>query len=273
MWTWFSAIFVASLLGSFHCVCMCGPIAIWSGRASENGRATMMFSRVAGYHLGRLSTYLVLGAAAGFVGSIFGRIGEAAGVQSAAAKLVGLLMVVMGAQRLVRLCRGRSSAAYVPQFVERWSSWTSKTVAGLRPRISKLPIAIRTASIGAVTVLLPCGWLYLFVLLAAGSGSLGSSLLLMLAFWLGTLPALSALMAGALRLDAMTSRMMPRLTSVIGAVVLILFGLHTATGRASADLQSLEQRLASFKSKATTSPLLSLETMVNEPLPCCQHVK
>ena len=77
MWTWLTAIFFASLLGSFHCVCMCGPIAIWSGRASENGRATMMFSRVAGYHLGRLSTYLVLGAAAGFVGSIFSRISEA----------------------------------------------------------------------------------------------------------------------------------------------------------------------------------------------------
>ena len=273
MWTWFSAIFIASLLGSFHCVCMCGPIAIWSGSASERGRATMVFSRIAGYHLGRLFTYLILGAVAGFIGGIFGQIGEAAGVQSAAAKLVGLLMVVIGAQRLVRLWRGPSSAAYVPAFVGRWSSWISKTVAGLRPRIAKLPMAIRTASIGAVTVLLPCGWLYLFVLLAAGSGSIGSSLLLMLAFWLGTLPALSALMAGALRLDAMTGRVIPRLTAVIGAAVLILFGLHTATGRASADLQSLEHRLASLKSETPSSSLEPLETMMNEPLPCCQHVK
>ncbi len=273
MWTWFSAIFVASLLGSFHCVCMCGPIAIWSGQASESGRATMMFSRVAGYHLGRLLTYLVLGAVAGVVGGIFGRIGEAAGVQSAAAKVVGFLMVMIGTLRLIRLWRGPSSAIYVPPFVGRWSSWIFKTVAGLRPRIAKLPIAIRAAFIGAVTVLLPCGWLYLFVLLAAGSGSIGSSLLLMFAFWLGTLPALSALMAGALRLDATTGRMMPGLTSIVGAAVLILFGLHTATGRASADLQSLEQRLMILKSGESTSSVVSLESIFKEPLPCCQHVK
>jgi sulfite exporter TauE/SafE len=273
MWTWFSAIFVASLLGSFHCVCMCGPIAIWSGRASDSSRATTMLSRVAGYHLGRLLTYLVLGALAGVVGGLFGRIGEAAGVQSAAAKLVGILMVLVGAQRLVRLWRGPSAVLSAPQFVGRLSSWIAKSVASLRPRIAKLPIAIRSASIGAVTVLLPCGWLYLFVLLAAGSGSVQSSMLLMLAFWLGTLPALSALVAGALRFDAISGRSMPRLMPTVGAAVLILFGLHTATGRANADLQTLETRLASFQADEPESLLVPLESLVREPLPCCHDVK
>ncbi len=68
MFTLLVAIFVASLLGSFHCVCMCGPIAIWNSAAGSKDAARSMLDkwqaakRMIAYHFGRLLTYTVLGA-------------------------------------------------------------------------------------------------------------------------------------------------------------------------------------------------------------------
>ena len=45
---------------------------------------------------------------------------------------------------------------------------------------------------GLLTALLPCGWLYLFALFAAGTGSWLSGSVVMIAFWLGSVPALVA---------------------------------------------------------------------------------
>ena len=56
------AVFVASILGSTHCVTMCGPIAITVNNSS--GYMSL-------YHIGRLIGYLTLGILAGFIGEAF----------------------------------------------------------------------------------------------------------------------------------------------------------------------------------------------------------
>ncbi|MGB3364863.1 MAG: sulfite exporter TauE/SafE family protein, partial [Thermodesulfobacteriota bacterium] len=56
------AVFVASILGSTHCVTMCGPIAITVNNSS--GYMSL-------YHVGRLISYLILGALAGLLGEAF----------------------------------------------------------------------------------------------------------------------------------------------------------------------------------------------------------
>ena len=87
MLTLAGAIFLASLLGSMHCVGMCGPLALW---ATGGGRSR---TSVVAYHLGRLTTYLSAGLAAGVLGTALTIGGNAAGLQSLAATLAGGLLV------------------------------------------------------------------------------------------------------------------------------------------------------------------------------------
>jgi sulfite exporter TauE/SafE len=115
---------------------------------------------------------------------------------------------------------------------------------------------------GLLTTWLPCGWLYLFVLVAAGTGGVVSALVVMAAFWVGTLPALTALVVGARSLSPRLRFALPFLASLL----LILTGLYTATGRASADLSSIMPPAIDPQVNAT-----SLIGLAEEPLPCCQE--
>ncbi len=142
-------------------------------------------------------------------------------------------------------------------------------IASFRPRLAKLPAFYRSLGIGAITVLLPCGWLYLFVIFAAGTGAVLPAIAVMSAFWLGTLPSLTALVMGTIHARQVSNWGGPKLLPFIGACVLILFGSHTATGRATADLKSFESRItAQFSQSGLSSELV--KSVQNEPLPCCQ---
>jgi sulfite exporter TauE/SafE len=224
-----------------------------------------------GYHVGRLLTYVILGAIAGVAGKAIGLIGDGAGIQSASARLAGGLMILIGVWRLSSLWKKKATSSF--GLLNQISSHIAKTVAGLRPHLAKLPITARSIGIGAVTVLLPCGWLYLFVLFAAGSGSVSSAIGVMAAFWLGTIPSLVAMVSGSLQLNHASRQALPRFMPAIGAMVLILFGAHTATGRASADLRQLESRIGSVIADQNQSRIDVIQAIQSQPLPCCQNAK
>ncbi len=273
MFAWLSAVFLASLLGSFHCVCMCGPIAIWSSgsTASATQRKIPAIARITGYHLGRLLTYTVLGVIAGLAGSAFGQIGSLFGIQASAARLVGVLMIVMGIGRVIWLVRGTTS--WKPSFIglAKISNSIASTVASIRPHVLKLPLSLRSVATGALTVLLPCGWLYLFVLVAAGGGSVRAAILLMFAFWLGTVPALVALVAGSLKFVSLSRGSTPWLMPTIGAITLVVCGWFTATGRAAADLSSLGSRGRWLSSEIQVEPSKRIHLLTSGSLPCCEN--
>ena len=63
----FPLIFVTGLMGSSHCMGMCGPFAILLG-ASTQKCWTAAIKRQLLYSLGRIFTYAILGAFAGYVG-------------------------------------------------------------------------------------------------------------------------------------------------------------------------------------------------------------
>ncbi len=285
MLTLLFAIFVASLLGSFHCVCMCGPIAIWNSAASGNSTTRTMAEkwqsarRMTAYHLGRLFTYTFLGATAGLIGQTMSQLGEFAGIQSAAARIAGAVMIAMGLKRLWTILQpkgqGRGvtpSARMEPESsIDRKRSFSQRiaqNIAAARPYLAKLSPFYRSLGIGAVTVLLPCGWLYLFVIFAAGTGAVLPAIAVMAAFWLGTLPSLTALVMGALQARAVDGLGWPKLVPILGALVLIIFGSHTATGRAAADLKSFESRITSKLGHASSTTEF-IQSAQHEPLPCC----
>jgi len=257
MWMMVSAIAAASLLGSMHCVGMCGPLAIWSCGGTENHSRKKLWLLGSLYHGGRLVTYVVAGAVAGMVGSVVDWGGEAVGIQLAAARAVGGIMIFLGVLQLL-------SQLGILQRRKVGTSTTGvgRVLAYLRPRVVRLPFSGRALLTGMLTTLLPCGWLYLFAMFAAGSGSVQRAVLIMAAFWVGTLPALIGVVAGTRLLSIRFQYAVP----AVAAVLMIFTGCYTASGRGFNDLDSL----IGIEQQAKQADASDL---TNATLPCCRHHK
>ncbi|EMI58372.1 sulfite exporter TauE/SafE family protein [Rhodopirellula sallentina] len=230
MWILITAVVTASLMGSMHCVGMCGPLAIWASGAGERASRMQIVSSTSLYHIGRLITYTIAGLIAGGIGSLVDVGGQTLGFQLAAARVAGSLMVLIGAWKLGTMLFASKIAATGPT-----PSKIGGVLVKLRPYIFSLPPSARALTVGMLTTLLPCGWLYLFALVAAGTGSVLMGGVTMAAFWVGTVPALTALIAGTQTLSHEFVRVVP----VVTALLLIVTGGITASGRGFAKLSSL----------------------------------
>ncbi|TWT82666.1 hypothetical protein CA13_41290 [Planctomycetes bacterium CA13] len=250
MFTLGMAVFVASLIGSLHCIGMCGPLALWvtGGGAS---RAT-----ITSYHLGRLATYMIAAVAAGILGAAVSFGGDMVGFQSAAAKVAGILLVLVGLYRLA-LLHPRLSGFVTPS---SGPSTVASVLQKAKPLIERRGANGKAFLGGLITTWLPCGWLYLFVLVAAGTGSVVTAMVVMFAFWIGTLPALTTMLVGIQSLTPKLRSALPIATSLL----LIVTGLYTVTGRAAVDVSTL----VSPKLAEEITPT-SLIDLTDEPLPCC----
>jgi sulfite exporter TauE/SafE len=249
-----TAVVTASVLGSMHCVGMCGPLAIWaSGGGEQIGRGTLLTSTTL-YHFGRLATYTLAGLVAGWIGSVIDVGGNTLGIQVAAARIVGAVMIAIGVSKLWSLWAGRSKNA------ELAPSRIGKVLVKLRPHVFRLPVPGRAFATGLLTTLLPCGWLYLFALIAAGTGSPAHGAIVMAAFWVGSVPALVALVAGLRVLSMRYARLIPALA----AWMLIFAGCFTASGRGFSGFEGLEE----LKSSGTA--IDQVEQAGEKVLPCCQ---
>lgn len=246
-------VLLASALGSAHCLAMCGAFMAMATCAKSpiDDRAEV---RIAGrpqplpsslalhafYHSGRLATYLTLGTLAGLSGSALDAGASIIGFQRAAAVLAGGTMIVIAAVMLLRSFgvrtskkrdrQGASNAIAAPQRTGRSLTVALRWITPAQRAILSWPAPRRAFATGLLTTLLPCGWLYAFVLVAAGTASAPVGMLVMLAFWLGTLPGLVLLGAFLHRLATALSIRVPILTSIL----LLTFGLLSLVGRLTA---------------------------------------
>lgn len=278
-----TAILCASFLGSMHCVGMCGPMALWaSGLSQTDIKKSCLFTRIIAYHLGRLITYMLAGAIAGTLASIATVGGQLFGWQETAAKATGLLMIILGITRFMDLWqwgdlgpnKGSNGFPYLllRKRLHRFSNAITTRLASLRPRILVLPVAIRPLAIGVISTLLPCGWLYLFVLVAASTSTPTDASIVMGAFWLGTLPALSIFVMGMLGSFGL-SPFFRKGSPIFIATLLLISGAYTASGRALVKLTPDQFSAESSKAKQETStePATLLKILSKSPLPCCEH--
>jgi sulfite exporter TauE/SafE len=217
-----AAILTASLLGSAHCVGMCGAfVALAVGGAADTPGARIPRWRLnAAYQLGRLMTYATLGVIAGALGAAFNLGGGLVGVQESATVLSGGVLVTMGLATLARRAGVRVPRPPVPGGIVRLATRGHAVAAALTP-------ARRAMAIGMLTTLLPCGWLYAFVIAAAGTAHPAWGVLAMGAFWLGTVPYLAALGATMARITGPLRTHLPTATSL----VLIGVGTYTVAAR------------------------------------------
>lgn len=221
------AVLSASLLGSLHCATMCGPFVAAcaaDGTSGERRRADVWRTHLS-YQGGRGLTYAAAGALLGAAGTALDLAGETVGFVRLAAAVSSVLLILYG---LTSLWRRRGGRGPFDGLLRR----------GLVPLRRKGP-TLRGALLGVLTPLLPCGWLYAFLIVAAGSGSALRGALTMLVFWLGSVPAL----VGVGELVARSSVSLRRRIPVLSSVLLVLVGL---TG--------LVLRVPAFAATETTAP-------------------
>jgi sulfite exporter TauE/SafE len=204
------AVLSASLVGSVHCAGMCGPfVAVYSvsGPGRDPGRRATRLSHLA-YHGTRGVGYVALGALGGAAGRALNWAGNSVGVAQFAALFCSILVLLWGASVVFPVLRIRSPVArfFGPKLAQ----------LGTKPRV------FRASLLGALTPLLPCGWLYAFVATAAGTGSVFSGALLMATFWIGTVPALLGM--GAL-LSRLGERLRARVPVLTGVALIFIGGL------------------------------------------------
>lgn len=218
------AVLSASLLGSVHCAAMCGGfVCLYNVGPSRAGvRPSRTAAPHVAYNVGRLVSYLFLGAMAGSVGHGVERIGGVTGIGRLAAMVAGALMVAWGASTLLAALGVRVPQTTTPRAVQA-------TLTTLLVRFRDRSPTVRGAATGLFTTLLPCGWLYVFVATAGGTGHVTDALAVMFFFWLGTLPMMVTVGLGAQRLFGAFQRRLP----LVGAGAAVVLGLLSIAGKMS----------------------------------------
>lgn len=177
---------LGGLLGSAHCVGMCGGFAMLLG-VSRNSLWDNLQSQLV-YSAGRIASYAILGGIAGACGkALMQRLPSFVNVPATLSLAAGLFLVG----------EGLSAAGLLRRRVPGASGGGCGLLSPLMSALLRYP-ALRHAFIaGVLTAFLPCGLVYAFLSLAGSSGDLLSGATIMLAFGAGTIPLMVLTGAGA----------------------------------------------------------------------------
>ncbi|MDZ7828660.1 MAG: sulfite exporter TauE/SafE family protein [Halofilum sp. (in: g-proteobacteria)] len=176
------AAFVAGLVGSSHCLGMCGGIAaaLGMGTAGPEAGAGRALGRALLYNGGRIASYAVAGTLAGGIGFILGQAVHAPTAIVTMRVLTGAVLVAIGLQVAfnLRLLRPLETAG-----MHAW-----RRVAPLATRLMGKRSAGGTMLLGALWGWMPCGLVYGMLVAAAATGQPLTGAALMAVFGLGTAP-------------------------------------------------------------------------------------
>lgn len=224
------AMYLLGLATGVHCLGMCGGIVAAFGTRPvavlRDARAGFEWPRQLAFNAGRIASYTLAGAAAGFAGSLGGWAGGVAAAQVVLFAAANLMLVLIGLQL--------AGASAPLSRLEALGAPLWRRIAPHAGRFASVHTLPRAFVAGSLWGWLPCGFVYgaLTTSMLAGSAAAGASA--MAAFGLGTLPYLLAAGVGAARLRALLSRARWR----IGVGMLILgagvFGLSRAATVADA---------------------------------------
>jgi sulfite exporter TauE/SafE len=219
----------ASLLGSAHCVGMCGPyVAMCTGQFVPRGAtaAARFFLRIL-FNLGRIATY-------GLIGLIVGAFGQIAQAAATRLGIGGIVAMLAGAAALIF---GLSMVGWLrdPARVVAGAGLGRALTAG-RMRLRQAPPSVAPLLLGALQGWLPCALVYAAASRAAIAGSAGMGALTMVVFGLGTVPAIFALtvipqaVLGRVRAQRLAGVLLTLLGMLLILRGLASFGWVPATG-------------------------------------------
>ncbi|MGN6531411.1 MAG: sulfite exporter TauE/SafE family protein [Ginsengibacter sp.] len=208
-----SALFIG-FLGSFHCVGMCGPIALSLPVSHLQG-----FEKAMGiglYNLGRVIMYALIGMIFGMVGLSFKYFGW----QQILSIALGAVLILIFLSRVFSFKKNRIFSIFPP--------WNRKVILILTPLMTSGKTK-NLLFIGLLNGLLPCGLIYIALAGAMATGNIFYSALFMAGFGAGTLPAMviASYAAGMISIPVRNKikKVFPYMLAVMG-ILLILRGLN-----------------------------------------------
>lgn len=206
----FLSALVLGLLGSFHCIGMCGPIAFMLPVTRENKFKKAL--QVSIYHLGRLLAYCSIGIFFGLIGKSLNLFG----IQQQLSIGVGIIMIALV------MFPGIMGNSQLPRPLGKVVS-SIRTSLGQALKRKKLGTFF---SIGLLNGFLPCGLVYMAVLGAVAIGSTWSGGLYMFLFGLGTVPLMTSAIYFKGILNKVSRKHIQRLVPVAVVIIGILFILR-----------------------------------------------
>ncbi len=220
--------FLIGLFGSFHCIGMCGPIALALPIQKDN-KIKLIIGRIL-YNVGRAITY-------SFIGLFFGLVGQSlslAGLQQSVSILAGVLILLM-----VLLPAKFSQKLYLLKPAFGFTNFLKRKFGMLL----KKKTVLSTFYIGLLNGFLPCGLVYIAVAGAIATGSFLNGAAYMFVFGLGTLPVMLVVsLAGnfiGLNVRKRINKMIPAFMIVL-AFLFILRGMNLGIPYVSPKIQQTE---------------------------------
>lgn len=209
--------FTVGLLGSIHCIGMCGGIVgLFTLHSQACGKDAALWPRLLIFNIGRVTSYTVAGLLAGMLGQTTFSVFSSEIAAHLAALLSVLFMLALG------LYLGGWASPFM--FIEKLGArliW-----APLQPIIKPLlPVTnLRNALIvGLFWGWLPCGMVYALLVGAVASANILSGAMLMAVFGIGTIPGMMIMGAGTINLNNRLKN--PIMRKIVGVVVCVLAGV------------------------------------------------
>jgi sulfite exporter TauE/SafE len=165
-------------LGSFHCIGMCGPIAL-ALPGKDDSTGTLILGRLL-YNIGRVVTYSILGIIFGFIGQSI----ALAGFQQTVSVLLGAIIVIGALSQFPFLATWKKKIGFNKLFNRLEKLMVSQFKKGGTTTLF---------TIGLLNGLLPCGFVYVGLAGSVTTGSIVEGSLFMMLFGLGTIPAMMAM--------------------------------------------------------------------------------
>jgi len=215
-WIDLAHVALLALLGTGHCIGMCGAFAVAAG-TGEGGRPAW-FGRQVAYALGKGTAYAFLGVALMLVGRLAGSTGPLAGAQDALGWVIGGGMIFFG---LLQLTEWRLAPGW-----DRW--WRGSRLCGAMVGLGRSSSPFKGLLVGWVNGFLPCGLTLTALLYLVGTRSALTLTLGAYLFSLATLPGLMATAALARGLGVSGRRWLLR---AAGALLIGLGLLTIVRGR------------------------------------------
>jgi hypothetical protein len=197
--------FLLGFLGSFHCVGMCGPIAL----AVSNNPHSKYFHHKIYYHLGRSLTYAFLGLIVGILGFSL----SLTGFQQGFSIMMGIVLLILA------ISYKKADQFLAIPALSGFVNWIKRSLN----RFLKAGGTWAFFATGLANGLLPCGMVYmaLAAALALQSPILGA--LYMAFFGLGTIPLLLVLMYSGNLFSLKVRQKMQQAIPYLGVVIGVLF--------------------------------------------------
>lgn len=233
------------LMGSFHCLGMCGPIAFVLPVSRDN-KAKMALQTLL-YHLGRMTAYATIGLIFGYLGKGISLIG----LQQNISLIMGILMLVFAFVPSIKVLRLKPFAWW-----NHFVFFIKNSLSNYLQKRSTLGFYV----IGFFNGLLPCGLVYIALVGAMATGDPLLGALYMAIFGLGTSPMMTAAVYlgnfVSVKLRNQINKMIPYAVALVG-ILFILRGLNLGIKFLSPSDQMLntDSKMIQMKSKQMNSKI------------------